>query len=47
MKPAKVHRRDAGVFACAAELAAETGDVLTPPLLPEFSASLADLFAMP
>ncbi len=43
----KVYRRHDGVFARAAELTAEAGDILTTPLLPEFSVSLADLFAMP
>ena len=43
----KVYRRDDGIFARAAELTAEAGDILTTPLLPEFSVSLADLFAMP
>ena len=43
----KVYRRDAGVFARAAELTAEAGDILTTPLLPEFSVSAMDLFAMP
>ena len=43
----KVYRRDAGIFARAAELTAEAGDILTTPLLPEFSASSVDLFAMP
>ncbi|MGB7218071.1 MAG: Uma2 family endonuclease [Vicinamibacterales bacterium] len=43
----KVYRRDGGVFARTAELAAEAGDILTTPLLPEFSVSLAEIFAMP
>ena len=43
----KVYRRADGVFARAAELTAEAGDILTTPLLPEFSVSLADLFTMP
>jgi Uma2 family endonuclease len=43
----KVYRRDGGVFARAAELTAEAGDILTTPLLPDLSISLADLFAMP
>jgi Uma2 family endonuclease len=43
----KVYRRDGGVFARAAELTAEAGDILTTPLLPDFSVSVADLFAMP
>ena len=43
----KVYRRGNGVFARAAEVTAEAGDILTTPLLPEFSVSLADLFAMP
>jgi Uma2 family endonuclease len=43
----KVYRRDGGAFVRAAELTAEAGDILTTPLLPELSISLADLFAMP
>ena len=43
----KVYRRDAEIFARAAELTAEAGDILTTPLLPEFSVALVDLFAMP
>ena len=43
----KVYRREPGVFARAAELSAEAGDVLTTPLLPDFSVAAADLFAMP
>jgi Uma2 family endonuclease len=42
----KVYRRDGGAFVRAAELTAEAGDILTTPLLPELSISLADLFAM-
>ena len=44
---AKVYRRVEGVFARAAELTAEAGDILATPLLPEFSVSLDVLFAMP
>lgn len=44
----KIHRRTAdGVFARAAELSLENGDSLTTPLLPGFSAPLADVFAAP
>ncbi len=41
----KVYRRGDGGFARAAELAAEAGDIVTTPLLPECSISLAELFA--
>jgi Uma2 family endonuclease len=43
----KIYRRVEGAFARVAELRTETGDTLTTPLLPDFSASLADLFALP
>lgn len=41
----KIYRRVEGAFARAAELSAERRDVLTTPLLPDFSASLAEIFA--
>ena len=43
----KIYRRVEGAFARVAELSAEAGDTLTPPLLPGFSVSLADVFASP
>jgi hypothetical protein len=43
----KVYRRVGGAFARVAELSAEAGDTLTTPLLPDFSAPLADSFASP
>ena len=43
----KAYRRDDGVFVRVAELTADAGDILTTPLLPDLSISLADLFAMP
>ncbi|OFV92894.1 MAG: hypothetical protein A3G76_10350 [Acidobacteria bacterium RIFCSPLOWO2_12_FULL_65_11] len=43
----KVYRRDNGPFARSAELTAEAGDVLTTPLLPDFSVSLSEIFATP
>ena len=43
----KVYRRAGGVFTRAAELTAEAGDILTTPLLPEFSVALAEIFAEP
>ncbi len=43
----KVYRRGDGGFVRAAELAAEAGDIVTTPLLPECSISLAELFVMP
>jgi Uma2 family endonuclease len=43
----KVYRRVEGAFARVAELRTETGDTLTTPLLPDFSAPLAELFALP
>ena len=43
----KIYRRVDGAFARAAELTAEAGDTLTTPLLPDFSVTLADVFASP
>ena len=43
----KVYRRGDGGLGRAAELAAEAGDILTTPLLPECSSSLAELVVMP
>jgi len=43
----KVYRRAGGVFTRTAELTAEAGDILTTSLLPEFSVSLAEIFAVP
>ena len=43
----KVHRRGDRGFGRALELSAEAGDILTTPLLPGFSVSLAEVFAMP
>ena len=43
----KIYRRLEGRFSKAAELALERGDALTTPLLPGFSAALADLFKSP
>jgi len=40
-----VHRRRTGIFAPAVELRLEDDDVLTTPLLPAFSARLAEIFA--
>ena len=40
----KVFRRTAGAFVCAVELQAED-DTLTTPLLPDFSVTLAEIFA--
>lgn len=44
----KIYRRaNDGAFTRAAELSLEQGDVLTTPLLPGFSVSLAEVFALP
>jgi len=43
----KVYRHIGETFARVAELGAEAGDMLTTPLLPSFSAPLADIFASP
>jgi hypothetical protein len=43
----KVYRRAEDAFERAAELTAERGDVLTTPLLPGWSAPLADMFVSP
>jgi Uma2 family endonuclease len=43
----KVYRRAEGVFARVAELSAEHEDALTTPLLPGWSAALAEVFASP
>jgi Uma2 family endonuclease len=43
----KVYRRIDEAFVRAAELSVEHNDVLTTPLLPEFSAPLAGIFAAP
>ena len=43
----KVYRHLQGAFTRAAEPSAEAGDTLTTPLLPDFSVSLADVFASP
>jgi Uma2 family endonuclease len=41
----KIYRRVDGAFQRAAELSTEGADALTTPLLPDFSASLAEIFA--
>ena len=43
----KIYRRVNEAFVRAAELSAEQKEALTTPLLPEFSALLADIFAAP
>jgi Uma2 family endonuclease len=43
----KIYRRADGHFERVAELSVEHDDTLTTPLLPEFSATLADVFASP
>ena len=43
----KIYRRAGGAFARVAELSAEEHDALTTPLLPDFSVSLAEIFASP
>jgi Uma2 family endonuclease len=43
----KVYRGVEGTFSRVAELSAEHGDLLTTPLLPEWSASLTKIFASP
>ena len=43
----KIYRRVDNRFVPAAELSVEQGDSLTTPLLPEFSAALAEIFASP
>jgi Uma2 family endonuclease len=43
----KVYRRVEGTFSHVAELSAEPGDLLTTPLLPEWSASLTKIFSSP
>ncbi len=43
----KVYRRVAGSFARVAELTAEHNDVLTSPLLPDWSARLREIFSTP
>ena len=43
----KMYRRAGGAFARVAELSAEEHDVLTTPLLPDFSVPLAEIFASP
>ena len=43
----KVYRRKDDRFVRVAELSAEAGDSLTTPLLPGFSATLAEIFASP
>ena len=47
LETVKIHRRVDGAFARVAELAAEAGDTLTTPLLPDFSVTLTDVFASP
>lgn len=47
LETVKVYRRGDSGFGRALELSAEAGDILTTPLLPEFSISLAELFATP
>ena len=42
-----IYRRTGDALARVAELTTEAGDALTTPLLPGFSASLADIFAPP
>jgi Uma2 family endonuclease len=41
----KIYRRVDGAFQRAAELSTEGADALTTPLLPDFSAPLAEIFA--
>ena len=43
----RILRQRAGRFAAAADLRADAGDVLTTPLLPEFTVPLAEIFATP
>ena len=43
----KIYRRLDHAFARIAELTVEHGDVLTTPLLPDFSATLSEIFAAP
>jgi len=43
----KIYRRDGDAFARAAELSAEQQDMLSTPLLQDFSVALAEIFAPP
>jgi Uma2 family endonuclease len=43
----KVYRRVENAFARVAELSLESGDMLTTPLLPDWSVALAEIFASP